>query len=409
MPLDETRPPPHPSSARHLGIVRRILPLAMVTAFTFVLLESGSFAYLRLFRGYDGEHLMNYEFDDYKNIRLTPNFRDTRGIQHNGQGFRRSQETPREKPVGTYRIFLMGGSTGYGLSSQSHLGAQKYPVIRNDETIDYYLERDLDGRIPGMRIEVINAAITSFYSHHHLIYLNQVILKFDPDMIVFLDGFNDYFNFEPGFDQFRDYAYRERVHTFMAEPSVSAWLYYTGWWLFRKRHFFHLAGRALNSVSEMIPSSNGGERGRIDVDEALANLRINAENNFVKMVERNGLILQHEGVAAVFALQPEIAFKQSKRFSPLEHQIYDEMNNLWSENYIEFKNSARPVVIDYLERATASTGSTFIDLTDVFGDVQDDVYTDYCHMTPTGNRVLAEHLSPRIIAIIERKLARKHG
>ena len=90
---------------------------------------------LRVLRGFDGKHLYQYVFDPYKNIRLTRNFYDTRGIRHNAQGFRRDEDTPREKPEGTYRIFLMGGSTGYGLHSLSRYGAREYPVIRNDEKI----------------------------------------------------------------------------------------------------------------------------------------------------------------------------------------------------------------------------------------------------------------------------------
>ena len=138
----------------------------------------------------------------------------------NRQGFRRSTETARIKPEGVYRIFVMGGSTAYGLQSMSRYGQEKYSVIRNDETIDYYLERYLGERVGRDHVEVINAAITSHYSHHHLIYLNQVILKYSPDMIVFIDGFNDYYAYQHGFDQFRDYAYQERAHQMLDEPSV---------------------------------------------------------------------------------------------------------------------------------------------------------------------------------------------
>src|SRR5262249_23593530 len=160
---------------------------------------------------------------------------------HNAEGFRRDADTPKEKAPGVYRIFIMGGSTAYGLGSLSRYGQEKYAVIRNDETIDHYLEQYLAEKSNSRRIEVINAAITSQMSHHHLIYLNQTILKYHPDMIVFIDGFNDYYPYEKGFDQFRDYAYQERAHRFMQEPTIGAWLGYTGWWLFRKSHFVYVA------------------------------------------------------------------------------------------------------------------------------------------------------------------------
>jgi len=362
-------------------------------------LEIAAYGYLRLFEGYDGTHLMNYEFDDYKNIRLTPNYQNTKGIYHNGQGFRRIQETPKEKAEGVYRVFIMGGSTAYGLGALSKYGQVKYSVIRNDETIDHYLEEYLAGKTAYKRVEVINAAITSQMSHHHLIYLNQTILKFHPDMIIFIDGFNDYYPEKKGFDQFRDYAYQERVHQYMAEPSIDAWLGYTGWWLFRKSHFVHVASKTVLPLWLWFKSMDRGQA-RMNVDGALSNLRENAHNNFLKMVERNTIILRHEGVVPVFTVQPEIIFKQSKVFTKMEQDILQEMTTHWSENYSEFKNRARPVVIDQMKQATGQTGAYFFDLTNIFGGLDDDAYTDYCHLTPMGNKRLAYYLGEKVLPII---------
>ena len=234
------------------GWTVKIVAYAVMALVCLGVLELSAYAYLRLFAGYDGEHLMSYQFDDYKNIRLTPGYRNTRGVMHNRQGFRRSTDTARVKPAGVYRVFLMGGSAAYGLQSLSRYGQEKYSVIRNDETIDHYLEQYLNQRLSGARVEVINAAITSHYSHHHLIYLNQVILKYSPDMIVFFDGFNDYYAYQHGFDQFRDYAYQERAHQMLDTPSVPAWMSYSGWWLFRKSHAVHVAGRTLQPIWQQL-------------------------------------------------------------------------------------------------------------------------------------------------------------
>jgi lysophospholipase L1-like esterase len=366
-------------------------------------LELSAYFYLRAFAGYDGRHLMSYQFDDYKNIQLTPGYRNTRGVLHNRQGFRRSSETARVKPEGVYRIFVMGGSTAYGLQSLSRFGQEKYGVLRNDETIDHYLESYLGERLGRARVEVINAAITSHFSHHHLIYLNQVILKYSPDMVVFVDGFNDYYAYQHGFDQFRDYAYQERVHQMMSQPSVGAWLEYTGWWLFRKSHMVHVAGTTLQPLWLQLRRV-GRVRVRIDVDTALRDLRVNAEGNFVKMIERSALILRHEGVVPVFTLQPELVFKQQKVLSPLEEKIYRELDTEWQENFVEYKNRARPIVTQYARAAAEGSDALFVDLTDIYGGVKDDVYTDYCHLTPTGNRRLAEYLGDRILPTVRKQL-----
>ena len=365
-------------------------------------LEVASCSYLQVFEGYDGAHLITYDFDEYKNITPAPNYHNTKGIHHNAQGFREDVDTPREKGANTYRIFIMGGSTAYGLQSMSRYGQEKYSVLRNSETIDTYLEEYLRGKVGDRKVEVIKAAITSQYSHHHLIYINQTVLKYDPDMVVFIDGFNDYFQYGKGFDQFRDYGYQERAHLYIGPPTIEAWMGYSGWWLFRKSHFVHLASKTLRPIWIAIKSA-GQDRVHIDVDSALHNLEINAKANFMKMVERNSLILRHEGVAPVFVLQPEIVFTQSKVLSPLERQIYEELDQQWQENFVEFKNKARPRVVEYLQQSTTRTGSVFLDTTDIFGGLEEDAYTDYCHLTPRGNKRLAERIGERILPLLHAK------
>jgi len=371
----------------------------LMLLFMFGVLEAASYVYLRVVEGYDGAHLISYEFDDYKNVHPTPNFHNSKGIHHNAQGFRRDQDISKTKAPNTYRIFLMGGSTAYGLQSLSKFGQEKYSVIRNDETIDHYLEQYLRARVTGKNVEVINAAITSHFSHHHLIYLNQTILKYQPDMVIFIDGFNDYFQYEKGFDQFRDYSYQERAHLYMDRPTVEAWVGYTGWWLFRKSHFVHLAAKTLRPVWLTIKYV-GRKRARIDVEEALVNLRSNAQSNFLKMVERNSLILRYEGVVPVFVLQPEIVFKQRKVFTEMERLIFDEMDGQWQENFVDFKNRARPLVVEWLKQSTSRTGSLFLDMTDPFNGLAEDAYTDYCHLTPMGNKRIAEEIGARLVPLV---------
>ena len=382
----------------------KFVAYGLMVLFGISVLEVASYSYLRVVEGYDGNHLMTYEFDEYKNIQPTPNYHNTNGVHHNAQGFREDSDISREKDANTYRIFIMGGSTAYGLQSMSKFGQEKYSIIRNNETIDTYLEEYLRGKAGHKNVEVINAAITSQYSHHHLIYLNQTILKFHPDMVVFIDGFNDYFQYAKGFDQFRDYGYQERAHLYLGPPTIEAWAGYTGWWLFRKSHFIHVASKTLRPIWVSIRSI-GGKRARIDVEDALHNLEANAKANFLKMVERNSLILRHEDVVPVFVLQPELAFKQSKVLSPLEQQIYAELDQQWQENFVEFKNRARPLVVDYLQKSTTRTGSVFLDMTDIFGGFDGDVYTDYCHLTPMGNKLLAERIGERILPLLAPKPA----
>lgn len=381
---------------RRTAIVGTILALC----FSVGCLELLSYVYLRAAEGYDGHHLMIHQFDDYKNIHPTPHYRDTRGVTHNGQGFRRAEDVSMVKPPNTYRIFLMGGSTAYGLGSLSPKGHLKYPVLSNDETIDHYVEEFLDRNIPSRRFEVINAGIPSHSSHHHLIYLSQTILKYHPDMIIFLDGTNDYYPWEKGYDQFRDYPYREWSHLYLDEPSVKAWISYTGFWLYRKSHFVYLTGKKLRPLWSTIKNIYPQPRSELDVDDALQNLETNAEANFIRMVERNALVLRHEGIVPVFALQPDLLFDQRKVLTEFEGDLLAEFTNAKPVNYQQFKNRARPMVTEKLRQVTANLGASFLDLTDIFGAIKEDAFTDDCHLTPLANKTVAEYIGHRIVPLI---------
>jgi len=106
-----------PTAAATLPRWKSVLFWIILATIVLGTLELAATWYLKLFEGYDGKHLLQYEFDPYKNVLPTRNYVDTRGIHHNSQGFRRLSDVPVEKPANTYRIFLMGGSTAYGTGS----------------------------------------------------------------------------------------------------------------------------------------------------------------------------------------------------------------------------------------------------------------------------------------------------
>ena len=283
------------------------------------------------------------------------------------------------------------------LSPKGHL---KYPVLNNTETIDHYMEEFLQRSIPSRRFEVINAAIPSHASHHHLIYLNQTILKYHPDMIIFIDGYNDYYPWEKGYDQFRDYPYRQWSHLYLDEPSLKAWASYTGFWLYRKSHLVYLAGKKLRPLWWAIQNLRPQPRLQLDVDEALRNLDENAEANFLRMVERDALILRQEGIVPVFTLQPDLLFQQRKVLTKFEQELLAEAKNAQPVNYPQFKNRARTMVAEKLQQVTADRGASFIDLTDIFGQIKENAFTDDCHLTPLANRTVAEYIGQHIAPLV---------
>ena len=392
----ETTPRPR-ITTRRLLVAGMLLLLLLGAA-----LELGTRVYLRSSRGYDGEHLYQFAFDPYKNILPTPNYADTRGVRHNSMGFRRSTEVSLSKPAGTYRIFLMGASTAYGLGGLWPHIDDGYPVLKNTETIDAYLEQMLRAELPGRTVEVINAAITSSWTHHNLIYLNQTILRYQPDMVLFLDGYNDFYFYEEGHDQFEGYTYNLPSRVILGEPTIYSLAYANGWWLFRKSAFVHLVARGAGNLRRQL--ARRPARTPIDVEKAVATHQRIFMSNALKMEERSGLILRNEGIVPVFMLQPMLALERDRKLTEVERRLFEFGINAYLPNYEPFLKRAVESVRTSEAEMAARVGGEFIDLTGIFKTAEEQIYTDYAHLTPRGNEIAAQHIGERILPLIRRSL-----
>src|SRR5437016_4567415 len=152
--------------------------VALTAVLSLLLLELAAALYLRVFAGNPRSLAIRNEpwhvYDAYRNHALGPSWA-SRGRVHNRQGFRRTTDVLPDRPANGYRIFLMGGSAAYGLSA-----APPFPPVEitNEQTIDAHLERQLKSLFPEMQIEVINAAVTAYWTHHHLINLHETLLDY---------------------------------------------------------------------------------------------------------------------------------------------------------------------------------------------------------------------------------------
>jgi len=392
---------------KKLPFWKTFLFICIIIALTLSVLELLASWGLRTFRGYDGEHLIQYEFDPYKNILPTRNYVDTRGIRHNSMGFRRSSEVDKNKPEGTYRVFLMGGSAAYGLGGTWPHIQTDYEVIDNSQTIDAYLERDLKQIFPDQKIEVINAAITSTWTHHHLIYLNQTIFNYHPDMILFMDGFNDFFFTDSDHDQFSSFSYDMMSQPIMGKPTFGSLLIMNGWWLYRKSALTYIVARALRDLKTMLKGTP--EQKPIDVEKEISGLGNVFPKNALKMIERIALLVRNEGIIPVFLLQPLLILDRDRVGAPeIERKLFQFNVDWCCPNYEEVMHQAVKFVREQEKEVTERTDAEFIDLTNIFGGIKGQVYTDYCHLTPLGNEIVARRISDVITPLVANDIDRDH-
>jgi GDSL-like Lipase/Acylhydrolase family len=360
---------------------------------SLLILELGSFIYFSEIRSYTSlENWRRHEYDPYRIHRLTPGHKRD-GVEHNAQGFRRSKEVSKAKPAGTYRIFLMGGSTAYGLFAGGIFPAY---TIANDETIDHYLELVLNQSDLGQRFEVINAAVSGYSTHHHLIYLNQELFDYSPDMVIFLDGHNDHYILDKHRGQF-DVTLRPDHIQELNQPTVRGLMDKVLSYWAAKSWF----GMGLRAGVEKTRTWNQVAIHRDKLTGDIEGYEEIARRTFLKMIKRNVLILKDEGITPVVSLQPELALSQRKVLTPEEQELLRVELSYRHEKYQEHLNIVNRKTAQLISELAEKYRFRFVDLREVFEDLQGQAYIDYVHLSPAGARHVAEFLGKSIVPMIE--------
>ncbi|NNE42809.1 MAG: hypothetical protein HKN12_01245, partial [Gemmatimonadetes bacterium] len=115
------------------------------------------------------------ETDDFLHHRLKPSldmiFKEA-PLRTNSRGMR-DEEYPVEKPAGTLRIALVGGSHSMGSG------------VADDETFEALLEVRLDAASAG-RVEILNFAVGGYGDLHGPYILENEALQFAPDVVLYV-------------------------------------------------------------------------------------------------------------------------------------------------------------------------------------------------------------------------------
>ena len=196
---------------------RRQLFTALTLLLAMTVIEFTSFVILRLFATQpDVYYSETALFDAHRNHRLNPNFRlPTRDGQrrlHSPDGFRRDEVVSIAKPPHTIRVIALGTSALYGIGAYG--AYPTHPPLSNDQTITGVLEQSINRRLAtsdaGYRVEVINAGVSAYQTFHELVYLNADLLAYKPDIVINIDGHNDFYRTEPR-DRWAEEAYSTSI------------------------------------------------------------------------------------------------------------------------------------------------------------------------------------------------------
>jgi hypothetical protein len=79
--------------------------------------------------------------------------------------------------------------------------------------------------------------------------------------------------------------------------------------------------------------------------------------------------------------------------------------NSYLPNYEAFITRAVEYVRIRNADMAARVGGVFVDLTSIFKNADGQIYTDYAHLTPEGNRLAALFIAERILPLIRKRAA----
>jgi hypothetical protein len=337
--------------------------------------------------------------DEFTAFRLNPAYGRV-DRQHDAQGFRRGTAVSVEKPPDTIRIFLAGASSSYGYTTDMpEYTGNRWRLLYNNQTIDYYLEQKLNQAFPSNHWEVINAAVPSYQLSQELAQIQSVLLRYRPDCVI-VDGNNDIYTFwMHANEKYDPYTYVQGSDEFrlLTSPgSLRSLSFFLAEWVHVNSAAFrsmqdHLLQIAQRSGDPKKPQLNNPIRFS-DLTPAEQVRFVTAQNQLgflthtVRQIHR---ILSLDGVKMVFRLDPEIELTH-KPLTGSEQQVLNEELRVAGRTY--YLKQLFPEMAAKVAALAREDGFSFLDSTEAFDQTSEQTFSDNVHLTPEGNQIIAEQL-----------------
>lgn len=326
-----------------------------------------------------------FRFNSYRIYEHVPGFKEGEGktfrMVINSQGFRRAADVVKRKPGNTYRIFLLGGSAAHGISS-----ATPYPIvnINMNETIDAYLEQKLKAENPGKNIEVINAAVTGYQCFQHTAYLLSELLDYNPDMVLFFDGANDHYFYNPDYDYYLENKYQFWAPR-LKNPSLKGMFNYGMLWLskysgFARGYLAWKLSRDAAARGAKFPTYTNHS----SADKIVESHKSIAPKQYLRSIETNINILLANNIKCVIGLQPMLVLRDKEFLSKEEKAFLHEDQSV---------DALYPIVVNELKALTEKYRIPFVDFNPSLNDERyknKQLLIDYCHLNPLGGEMIAQ-------------------
>ncbi len=320
----------------------------------------------------------------------------------NDESFKDFEDIPMEKPADEFRVLVCGGSVVFG----------RGPVPPADSVSDFYevtfrwniphlMEKILNAdpairaKINNKRVRVINAGVAGYvYQNNFMRYLAKLRL-FQPDLLVSLDGANEVHTVArplKDWNYFTEGPYYE-VITDVMDMSRRGLVNYITLWLKRNTYFFTWLALKGGEGPGILMENRGFAAHPQDATPEMISYRDHNIRQVADVVAIFHETLKTDVVPHVFALQPMFRNSKKKR-TPIEERV----EAVCGMQKIGFYDAAQTydVLVDQIKKRCREINFEVVDLTGIFDNMSEWVFTDWCHVTNGGNYILAKELANQV-------------
>jgi lysophospholipase L1-like esterase len=330
------------------------------------------------------------------------------GIRHNAQGFRHDGDVSIAKPPNTVRIFFTGGSAAYGCDGLlSRSLDPDWARLDNRDLIDAYLRKRLVGEHPERNWEVVNTATNEFRMHQSLAQFHSTLVRYQPDLVIFFDGHNDMSGIMGSttnpYDPFAETPHNREFEAMVYPHTLRSWFYINAAWLRNESVLFRTIQDRIPQPNQFASSPDVGQpvHSPVAPGTLMPALERRAAENLAKAgyyaweVGRLQNALAYEGVLSMFVMQPELILSP-KPLAPAEKRFVDAYDRIMGPYNIYMYENLHPEIARQTAAAAERGGYEFLDTRDAFRNVPEKTFTDYCHLTPRGNELIADRIYERM-------------
>jgi len=281
---------------------------------------------------------------------LIPN-QNLNTITVNSDGFRGNELSANPD----YRIFVIGGSTTFGVGATS-----------DSKTIPYFLQEKMNQVFPNQNVEIINAGIPQAYSFTESTLIKEKILLYSPDLLIIYDGWNDLGQDYEFYSQGTDPIFLDKLVRYIGKSD-----YVTP--KFILTYYFNLK----HNSDEIVHFNS------YKINEKIS-LWTNTWEDICQLEKENNF-------KTIITLQPLVGTGQKN------------LTSEESNNFIKFDGESAILYYDSYQSGLNKLNSecfSTLDLRNAFDSNAETIFYDFGHVGDFGNKIIAEKIYEKILPIV---------